>query len=240
MTFEIRPLRLDEMAMPVEWAAREGWNPGHSDAGLDHLADVRTVGLDGVVDQQHNYRRSGFVLAHRNVRYAGVAPLRVVATNGRRSITLVPAADVDPSALERYDAAHFGAKRSDFLRAWTTDSSHRALVAVRGSDDGTAGDGTVGDVAGDGVIRPCRDGFKVGPLFATDAATAAQLIEGLVQGVAPGAAIFLDPRTVNAEAVQLAESLGMRPVFETARMYRGEPLDLPIDEVFGITTFELG
>jgi len=162
VTFEIRPLRLDEMAMPVEWAAREGWNPGHSDAGLDHLADVRTVGLDGVVDQQHNDRRSGFVLAHRNVRYAGVAPLRVVATNGRRSITLVPAADVDPSALERYDAAHFGAKRSDFLRAWTTDSSHRALVAVRGSDDGTAGDGTVGDVAGYGVIRPCRDGFKVG------------------------------------------------------------------------------
>ena len=78
------------------------------------------------------------------------------------------------------------------------------------------------------------------PLFAKDAATAAQLIEGLVQGVAPGAAIFLDPPTVNAEAVQLAESLGMRPVFETARMYRGEPLDLPIDEVFGITTFELG
>ena len=31
----------------------------------------RNVGLDGVVAQQDNYRRSGFVLAHRNVRYAG-------------------------------------------------------------------------------------------------------------------------------------------------------------------------
>lgn len=31
----------------------------------------RTVGLDGVVAQQDNYRRSGFELAHRNARYAG-------------------------------------------------------------------------------------------------------------------------------------------------------------------------
>ena len=32
----------------------------------------RVVGLDGVVDQQANYQRSGFVLAHRNIRFGGV------------------------------------------------------------------------------------------------------------------------------------------------------------------------
>ena len=37
-------------------------------AGLAHLGG-RTVGLDGVVAQQDNYRRSGFALAHRNVRF---------------------------------------------------------------------------------------------------------------------------------------------------------------------------
>ena len=36
-------------------------------AGMAHLGE-RAVGLDGVVAQQANYRRSGFVLAHRNVR----------------------------------------------------------------------------------------------------------------------------------------------------------------------------
>jgi len=41
------------------------WN-----AGLAHLGG-RTIGLDGVVAQQANYRRSGFVLAYRNVRYQG-------------------------------------------------------------------------------------------------------------------------------------------------------------------------
>jgi hypothetical protein len=30
------------------------------------------------------------------------------------------------------------------------------------------------------------------------------------------------------------------PVFETARMYRGGELTLPLGRVFGVTSFELG
>ncbi|KXF77750.1 hypothetical protein ATN84_10500 [Paramesorhizobium deserti] len=33
---------------------------------------------------------------------------------------------------------------------------------------------------------------------------------------------------------------GMKPVFETARMYRGTTSALPLDRLDGITTFELG
>ena len=39
-------------------------------AGMARL-EGRTVGLDGVVAQQANYARSGFVLAHRNIRFGG-------------------------------------------------------------------------------------------------------------------------------------------------------------------------
>jgi hypothetical protein len=31
----------------------------------------RVIGLDGVIDQQANYWKLGFKLAHRNVRYSG-------------------------------------------------------------------------------------------------------------------------------------------------------------------------
>ena len=32
----------------------------------------------------------------------------------------------------------------------------------------------------------------------------------------------------------------MHPVFETGRMYLSGPPDFPLQEVYGITTFELG
>ena len=41
------------------------WN-----AGLEYLKG-RNVGLDGVVAQQDNYKKSGFELAYRNIRYEG-------------------------------------------------------------------------------------------------------------------------------------------------------------------------
>src|SRR5712672_4372905 len=46
-------------------------------AAIAH-AGARVIGLDGVVAQQQNYRRSGFELAYANVRYGGavVAPDR--------------------------------------------------------------------------------------------------------------------------------------------------------------------
>jgi hypothetical protein len=36
------------------------------------------------------------------------------------------------------------------------------------------------------------------------------------------------------------ERYSLSPVFETARMYRGEAPNLPLLRIYGITTFELG
>ncbi len=53
-------------------------------------------------------------------------------------------------------------------------------------------------------------------------------------------AIFLDTPAVNAAAIEMAQRNGMTVCFETARMYLGTRPELPIERVFGVTSFELG
>ena len=96
-----------------------------------------------------------------------------------------------------------------------------------------------GRITGYGVVRACRDGAKICPLFADDPGRA-DLLFRLLAASAPGAVIALDTPEPNAEAVALAGRYGLAPVFETARMYRGPAPELPLSRLFGVTTFELG
>ena len=277
--FRIRPMRLDEISIAVNWAAAEGWNPGLADDACFAAADKegfligelegvpaatiscvnygasfaflgfyivredlrcrgyglriwnaaiahagpRVIGLDGVVAQQQNYRRSGFELAYANVRYGGTVAAPNAPQAGVIALTAVPMATV-----EAYDATVFPAPRTAFLRAWIGSPGHVGRALVRD-----------GGLAGWGVIRPCRKGRKIGPLVANDRAAAEVVLSALLAG-AGGGEIFLDVPSINRDAVALAQNLGLAPVFETARMYSGTVPRLRLERVFGITTFELG
>jgi len=196
--------------------------------GMAYLADCTTVGLDGVVAQQANYRKSGFVLAGRNVRHSGV-PVLPAADSPGAAIRAATADDLP--ALLAYDRAFFAGPREAFTRAWALPGAgvrRQAMIAVAD-----------GGIVGYGVIRACRSGHKIGPLFADDAATAEALFAALCRTV-PGEEVSLDTPEDNAAAVGLAERCGLAPVFETARMYRGPAPELPVARTYGITTFELG
>jgi len=190
-------------------------------AAIAH-AGARTIGLDGVVAQQENYRKSGFKLAYRNVRYGG----RVAAAKAQAQA--VPLADVPFAAVAANDATVFPASRENFLRAWIGTSGHTGRALIRN-----------GALAAWGVIRPCRAGFKIGPLIADDRAAAETVFDALVAAVS-GGEVFLDVPEPNGEAIALAASRGLGPVFETARMYTGAVRDIALQRIFGVTTFELG
>jgi hypothetical protein len=96
-----------------------------------------------------------------------------------------------------------------------------------------------GAVQGYGVLRRCRTGCKIGPLFAETAAGAEALFQSLA-AEAGSESVFLDVPEPNPEARALAARYGLVPAFETARMYRGPDPQLPLSRIFGITTFELG
>jgi len=196
------------------------WN-----AGMARLAG-RNVGLDGVPAQQDNYRKSGFRLAWRNIRFETAAPpTPVPAPPG---VTIIDAREVPFDRLAAFDRRFFAAPRDGFLAAWLSAPGHAAVAALRGDD-----------IVALGVIRPCRTGFKIGPLFADDRDLAAAVVAALRARAGAGT-VALDVPEPNRRAVALAESLGMAPSFETARMYTGATPAIDLDGLYGVTSFELG
>jgi ribosomal protein S18 acetylase RimI-like enzyme len=185
------------------------------------LGEGRNIALDGVVAQQPNYRKSGFAYAYANERHEGIG-------GGAEPAGLTPVAAVPFDRLDAYDARLFGCARTSFLRSWIAQPHAIGLARIQN-----------GALSGYGVIRQCRRGWKIGPLFADDAESARLLFEGLAARC-PGAPIFLDVPRPNAAALALARARGMQPVFETARMYtKGDP-GIPVAHVYGVTSFELG
>lgn len=204
-------------------AAHRGRGLGRAmtEAAMAHAAGD-CIGLDGVVAQQDNYRvQSGAVYAHRNRRYAGLG-------GGEAPAGLIDLAQVAWDELLALDTRCFLSPRPDFLRAWIGQPGHRGLAARHG-----------GRLTGYGVIRPCRAGFKIGPLFAQTPEQGRAIFRGLM-ACAPGQPVQLDAPEANPAAVAMAEAAGMDLVFETARMYVGGPRPLPLEWTFGITTYELG
>ncbi len=183
-----------------------------------------TVGLDGVVAQQENYRKSGFAYAHANFRYGGE-----VACSEPPSLELVEVSPVHIPLIVEYDRRFSPGPRDAFLKEWLRPLSTRNSVALIRN----AG------IFGYGTVRACREGHKIGPLFA-DTETNADLIFRKLVTMAGGGQIFLDIPEPNAAAKALCDRYNLKPVFETARMYRGPQPDLPLTQIYGITSFELG
>lgn len=186
------------------------------------LSAPAAIGMDGVFAMQAYYAKGGFEFHNRDLRYEGVG------VAGAPGADVVPLSSVPWERVLAYDSAHFPAPRPDFLRAWITQPQGQALGVVR---DGT--------LCGYGVVRACRRGFKIGPLFAATPEIADTLFQSLSHH-ARGEPLFLDVPASHAAAVSLAERHGMHEVFGCARMYLGPAPRLPETEIFGVTTFELG
>ncbi|GAM60811.1 GCN5-related N-acetyltransferase [Vibrio ishigakensis] len=115
------------------------------DAGIKRLAGLN-IGLDGVVDQQENYKKSGFKLAYRNIRYEGTG-----GGSAPDNPNIVELSSISFDTLNAYDQPFFAADRTEFTKAWISQPDSHALGIM--ADD---------KLAGYGVIRQCRNGYKIG------------------------------------------------------------------------------
>lgn len=183
----------------------------------------RNISLDGVLAQQDNYKKSGFKLAHRNIRFAGKSAKNSLPTRA------TAAEQIAFKDIAAYDRQFFPDERSAFLKNWIAPENSRTLVIVEDSR-----------ILGYGSIRACDRGFKIGPLNAETVDIAVELFLALTATIPEASEIFLDVPEPNKAAIALAQKFWMTPVFETARMYTKSFPNLPLENIFGITTFELG
>ena len=277
--YRIERMPLAEVETTIDWAAREGWNPGLNDAACFHAIDPngflmgvldgrpiarasaliyddkfafcglhiveqpyrgkgyglaltkarleyigdRNAGLDGVENMVEKYARLGYRTAHRSTRHS-------FEPNTKQHVVeqIVPLATVPFADLAAYDRRHFFAPRDQFLRRWIAQEGSVALGFVDGRR-----------LKGYGVLRKCRSGYKIGPLFADQPEIAEGLFSALCNH-AVGEPVSIDIPEPNQAAAQLAARHDMRPDFTCERMYlKGDP-GLPLDNIFGLTTFEAG
>ncbi|TPJ74610.1 GNAT family N-acetyltransferase [Mesorhizobium sp. B2-7-1] len=198
----------------------EGHGKAVWEAGMARLGN-RIIGLDGVAEQRANYQRMGFVAAYETVRHSG-RPAGLPDGGDMRPVTAA-----DMAGLFAYDRRCFPAARETFLGDWLQQP--RIARRSAGSDG----------IAGYGVARRCREGCKVGPLFADGTVLALAMLADLSNATA-GEALHIDVPAGQVQFTALLQAAGMVPGFSTTRMYKGgKPGNAP-STVFGITTLELG
>jgi GNAT superfamily N-acetyltransferase len=187
----------------------------------DRLLRGAPIGMDGVFAMVPFYERGGFALVYRDLRFQGIA----------HGTTDPQARSLDPSMfdlVEAFDRAYVAAPRPSFLRQWMFQPGAHAMGMIENEQ-----------LVGYGVARPARVGYKLGPVFAKRADIAERLISSLMAKIA-GEQVQLDVPEPNQAGMRLAEQFGLKEVFGCARMYCGADPKLPVQGIYGVTSFEFG
>lgn len=179
------------------------------------------LGADGVVAMVPTYERHGFRPHFRSARFMGYV-------KGKADASLRSLDDVGVEAVEAYDRGIFLHPRRAFLKEFLTAPDTQVAVATDAQ----------GNVSGYGVLRQCVSGHKLAPLFC-DSPIIAENIFLHLASMAPQE-IYLDVPDPNGKGNAMAVQHGMREVFACARIYTKRFESLPLDRIFGVTSFELG
>ncbi|MFT4727879.1 MAG: hypothetical protein ACI9UN_002377 [Granulosicoccus sp.] len=216
---------------PLHRGQGSGWAVWQ--AGMQYL-EGRTIGLDGVPEQQANYQKSGFEFHYRNVRYSGKANglysgNELTALLNNSSLVIREPEPGDFNSVLQLDYLVHGINRYTYLQSWLSISPTRKTLICEYKNQ----------LVGFGTIRACINGFKIGPLIAQRTDITHMLVSALANSCSTNELILDVPEPNNA-AVDLVESLGLAHTFETARMYRGTAPHYQLQSLFGVTSFELG
>lgn len=192
------------------------------DTLLARLDKNATIGMDGVVDMQSFYQEGGFKIAYRDIRYEKIGKSFAID----KHISKIE--ESDESSILEYDKECFGFSRPQFIFPWLK-LPHS--ITFKYAEDN--------QLKGFAIIRKVDSGYKVCPLFADNEMIAKELYKACLNAVV-GEPLYLDVPEVNKKAINLIKEFEAKYIFECARMYYGKTININIEKVYGVTTFELG
>ncbi|HKI79345.1 MAG TPA: GNAT family N-acetyltransferase [Ignavibacteriaceae bacterium] len=192
------------------------------DTLISRLNKGATIGMDGVIDMQPFYNKGGFKILFRDERHEKIGENFKINKN----IFSIETKDFD--SILKYDKQCFGFSRPQFMITWLKQSGVKTFKYAENER-----------LKGFAVIRKTKKGYKVCPLFADNPVVAEELYKACLNSVV-GDPLYLDIPVINKDAVALIKKYNTTYVFECARMYYGNPPDVDINKIYGITTFELG
>lgn len=202
--------------------------PSHRGRGIGYAlwahamahAGNRTIGLDGVPDQQANYEQSGFKAVGGTTRFEGL-----VSPRRDPNVRLAVVSDI-PVLIEQ-EATASGWHKPAYLSNWFRQCDTRRTLILEDDTHGTAAL----------TVRACASGAKIGPLVAQSTESADRIIRHTAQVF--DNALTLDVPDGSSALGALCQEYGMTPGFQTARMYKGPPPVQP-QGIYSVATLELG
>ena len=171
------------------------------------------------VMERYGFRQDWF-----NLRVSGTVEARRTDESGMSLYTEVPLDE-----LVRYDTEISGLVRPRMLQVLFAQPATCTLVLREGSM-----------LTGLGSIRPARHGFRIGPLFSHDPASAARLFDALCARAGTGQMVTIDVPDANPAALAIMTSRGFAATARAVRMSRGYVPALRIDRAFGATVWVAG
>lgn len=200
------------------------------DIVMGTLKDCTTLGLNGVIDQVENYKRSGFMPATLNTRWRGRPSLKFFGNINNTVLNNISVTkDFSLTSMIDYDAKIFANPRAVFLSQWLKMPESHVLAAIEG-----------GVLRGYGSLSVSEEGYKVAPLFADNEAIAEKLYVALCHYTANKGYIQIDTNENNPFAAALAKRFGLEKMFDTLCMYKGVAPGMEDKKIFGLTTLEIG
>ncbi len=205
---------------------QSGYGWGLLKAGLSYAGD-RCVGCDAVLEMEAIYSaKFGMTTDFVSHRYA----ISVDEINSFPVDVKVQSFNLELFNYAcDYDRQCFPAARVNFLRAWLT-APHALSWCYMAAEQ----------CRGFIVLRQCVSGYKIGPLFADDIHCATALLNAALSAV-NNTEVYIDiPVYQSLFCQKLLDDYRAKSVFACARMYlQGKP-SFAKQQVYGISSFELG